>query len=95
MSQESEGWVKVSAKTSWDVEQPEQPPTLELKIELTQYTSQNQMADMLRYLPSFVDKGALHPSGIPTESCAYRGDWDDEAKEFRVYKNGEGGDRHA
>jgi hypothetical protein len=86
---DSKGWVKVSAKTLWDTEQPDQEPTLELKIELTQYTSRSQMANMLRQLAHWLDEGVLHKFDMPTEDATYHGEWDDEEKVFRVYRDDE------
>lgn len=92
---DNQGWVNISAKTQWDAEQPEQPPTLELRIELTQYTSRSQMADMLRRLAHWLDEGLTHPFDRPTENATYRGEWDEEERVVRIYKDEEGGDRTA
>ncbi|MEP0910867.1 hypothetical protein NDI45_08050 [Leptolyngbya sp. GB1-A1] len=58
---DKDGWIKLSAKTTWDQEQPEQPPTLKLRVELTQYTSRSQMADTMRRLANCLDEGLTHP----------------------------------
>lgn len=82
----TDGWVKLSAKTQWDAQNPAAEPTLELRLELTQYTSRSQMANMLRNLANWVDEGLTHRFDMPTEEATYTAVWDDETKEVRIYR---------
>jgi hypothetical protein len=96
MSDDQNGWVKLSAKTQWDADNLEADPTLELRLELTQYKSRSQMANLLRMLANQVDEGLIHRFDLPNENAAYTAVWDDQTKEVRIYKQDhdeEGGDR--
>jgi|GEM_PF-5296575 hypothetical protein len=96
MSDDKDGWLKLSAKTQWDADNLEADPTLELRLELTQYKSRSQMANLLRMLANQVDEGLIYRFDRPNENAAYTAVWDDQTKEVRIYKQDhdeEGGDR--
>ena len=88
MTKDSNGYVRLSSKATWDKDEHpealEQHPTLELKLELTGYTSRKTMADMLRVLANAVDEGSLHPFDRPMRDKEITGTWDDENKRWIV-----------
>jgi hypothetical protein len=87
----SNGHVKLSSKAIWDKgehpESLEQSPALELRVELTDYTSRQKMADMLRTLANWIDEGVLHPFDPPLVERQVEGVWDDENKQWIISEN--------
>ena len=77
------GRIHLTSETKWR-DGPDNPPTLRLSLEMSEYQSRGSIATFLRVLANYVDEGTFHPFDVVLEDRTVTGYYDEESSRWVI-----------